>query len=554
MNLDHTTDLLVVGTGAAGLTAALRARADGLDVTVIEKSDKIGGTSALSGGGLWIPDNVVARAAGVRDSIEDAATYLDHVVDDGPWSTPARRRAYLATGPRMVRFLIDRGARFIYADGYPDYYAEQPGGHPRGRSIEPAVFNGKDLGTWRSALRSYGGPPIALHNHEVRQLVLAGRSTTGARTAARALGVRTLGRMIAGQIPLTMGASLVGQLLLLVRRAGISPLTETPMIELDTTPTGVVTGAVVERQGRRTHIHARRGVLLCAGGFARNPAMRDLYQEQPITAGWSSASPDDTGDGVRAGMAIGAATALLDEAWWGPSTILPNGSAHFLVWERSLPGSIIVDSSGQRFMNESGPYVDCGHQQYQRHRNLPAIPAWMIFDARHRRRYPIGMLPPGFTPGWAIQSGFLRRSGDLSDLAHQCDIDPDGLCASVERINAFARDGNDRDFHRGAHIYDRYYSDDRIKPNPTLGPIVEPPFYALAIYPGDLGTKGGLLTDEHARVLNQQHHPIPGLFAAGNTSASVMGRTYPGPGATLGPALAFAYIAAGHAATHPVTT
>jgi 3-oxosteroid 1-dehydrogenase len=308
---------------------------------------------------------------------------------------------------------------------------------------------------------------------------------------------------------------------------------------------GRVVGAVLAGE-KPLRVSARRGVLLAAGGFARNPELRRRYQ--PACDEWSSAARGDTGDLIELGLALGADMALMDDAWWGPAFVSPEGARQFSVWERSMPGAILVDQGGRRFVNESASYVDVGHAILARHREAAAIPSWLIMDARHRRRYAFGALPPGRTPRTLIESGFVVRASSLDDLARQTGVDPNGLRGTIGRFNSFARSGIDGDFGRGSNVYDNYYGDPRIKPNPNLGPIERPPFFAVRVYPGDLGTKGGLVTDEDGRVLRPDGSAIDGLYAAGNTTATVMGRTYPGPGGTLGPALLFAYAAARHIA------
>lgn len=544
---DYQADVLIVGSGGAGLVAALVVKERGFEPLVVEKTGFVGGTTAWSGGGLWIPANPVARAAGVRDSLEDARRYLDEIIGDvGPASSPERRRAFLENGPLMVEFLQRLGFRWRPSLGYPDYYPDRPGASTAGRCIEGAVFDGRQLGVWLSRLHRYPGmPPIPIHTNEAARFAVMLRTPAGAATALRLAG-RLISHRLRGRLPLTMGASLVGQLLALCLQRSVPIWLESPLVEL-LTEDGRVTGALVRHQGRLVRVRARGGVLLAAGGFAHNREMRERYQPHPITTEWTSAPPSDTGDAIRAAQAIGAALALMDDAWWGPSAVTPQGRPLFLLWERSLPCSIIVDSSGQRFMNESASYVDCGHRQYERHREVPAIPAWLIIDAKHRRRYPFGFLPPAITPKRSTGPRFLVRADSLRDLAARCGIDPDGLERTVERFNRMVLTGRDEDFGRGSTAYDNYYGDPSVRPNPNLGPLDRPPFYATAIYPGDLGTKGGLLTDEWARVLREDGRPIPGLYAARNTTASVMGRTYPGPGSTIGPACVFAYIGMQHA-------
>jgi len=352
--------------------------------------------------------------------------------------------------------------------------------------------------------------------------------------------------MIIGRKPAGLGGALIGQLLYLAMQRGISIQTNSPMVEL-IYENGAVTGVVVEKEGRRVEVRGK-AVILAAGGFARNNAMRQQYHPHPITADWTVATGGDLGVPIQAGIAIGAATALMDDAWWGPCFTDSKGNSQFMIWERSFPYGIIVDSAGKRFMNESASYVDCGHWQYERNQAVPAIPAFFIGDARHRKYYPFGMMLPGSTPKEAYESGFMVKADSLSELAHNLGIEANNLEQTVQRFNQFAETGKDLDFHRGDSAYDRGYSDPRVRPNPNLGEITQPPFFAVKVWPGDLGTKGGLLTNECAQVLREDGSVIKGLYAAGNTSASVMGRTYPGPGSTIGPAMVFGMIAGQHAA------
>ena len=546
-DFDYQTDVLVVGSGGAGLVGALVMKEHGFEPLVIEKTAFVGGTTAWSGGGLWIPNNPVSRRAGLQDSFESALRYMDEVIGDvGPASSPQRRRAFLEFGPQMVEFLERLGFRWRAAVGYPDYYPEKPGGSTFGRAIEGALFDGRELGPWLPRLHRYPSvPSVPLHTNEAAKYALALRTLQGAATAARVTW-RLFSWRLRGRVPLTLGASLVGQLLRLCVQRSIPIWLESPLVEL-LVDDGAVVGAVVQHQGRRVRVRARGGVLLASGGFAQNREMCERYHPHPITTEWTSAPPSDTGDAIRAAQAIGAALALMDDAWWGPTAIMPNGRPLFVLWERSFPFSIIVDSSGQRFMNESASYVDCGHWQYERHRTIPAIPAWLIIDSKHRRFYPFGFVPPVITPRSMTSERFLVRAETVRELAHCCGIDPDGLERTIGRFNRMALVGRDEDFHRCESACDRFYGDPRVRLNPNLGPLDKPPFYATAIYPGDLGTKGELLTDEWARVLREDGQPILGLYAAGNTTASVMGRTYPGPGSTIGPACTFAYIGMLHA-------
>lgn len=543
---DEVVDVLVVGTGSAAMTTALAVKESGKEPLVIESTELYGGSSAMSGGGLWIPNNPVMREAGVDDSYEKARTYMDTVIGDvGPASSPERRDAFLRSGPEMVSFLRGLGMRFVYARGYSDYYPEKPGGTPIGRGIEGERWNVKKLGPWATKVR--GLIPMAAHTSEVAAINLSFRSLKGFLTAANVIGVQTILPLLIGQKKVGLGNSLMGQMLHLALQRDIPVWLSSPLVEL-ITENGAVVGGVVDKEGKRMRMGARQGVMLAAGGFAQNDEMRQKYHPHPITTQWTSANPGDIGTALQAGVEVGAALALMDDAWWGPSVINPNGAAGFLLAERSLPHGFIVDVGGERFMNESESYVDAGHDQYARNATVGAIPAYLIIDSRHRRWYPFGMALPGMTPRKLIDSGFFTKADSLEELARKIGVDADGLHRTASRFAEFARRGVDEDFHRGDSAYDRVYSDPRVKPNPNLGAVSRPPFYAVKIWPGDLGTKGGLLTDEHARVLREDGSVIEGLYAAGNTSASVMGHTYPGPGSTIGPAMTFGYIGGRHAA------
>lgn len=545
MNSDSSKSVVVVGSGAAALTAALAAKEAGLEPLVVERMDTIGGSSGMSGGGMWVPNNPLMLQAGVPDSYEQARLYMDTVIGDvGPASSPQRRDAFLRQGPRMVEWLSRLGFRFHYTPGYADYYPEQPGGSVKGRSVEPDFFDLNKLGAYKGKIN--GALPLALHTLDASKISLSFRVFSAFLHTAYLIGIRNIGSRLIGKSPTGLGGALIGQLLYLALQRSIPVWTNSPMVEL-ISEGGRVKGVVVEKEGKRTALYSK-AVILAAGGFAHNNEMRQRYHPHPITTEWTVANPGDLGIAIQAGMAIGAATALMDDAWWGPVFIDHKGKSQFMLWERSAPYSFIVDSSGQRFMNESASYVDCGHWQYERHRQVPAIPAYLIMDSRHRRYYPFGMMLPGRTPKEVFESGMMVMADSLEELAKGLNINAENLLETARRFNQFAASGKDLDFRRGDSAYDRVYSDPKVKPNPNLAPVERPPFYAVRVWPGDLGTKGGLLTDECARVLNTNGEPIEGLYAAGNTTASVMGRTYPGPGSTLGPAMVFGMIAGRHAA------
>jgi succinate dehydrogenase/fumarate reductase flavoprotein subunit len=548
-------DVLIVGSGAAALTAALRVKAAGFTPLIIEKSAKIGGTSAYSGGGLWIPNtHLQAAVTGHNDSQDEAMTYLEGIIGDvGPASSKERKAAFLKNGPKMIQFLVDQGMKWVPTLGYPDYFPASPGGKTSGRTVEPGMFDANLLGPWKEKL-NYNPvrPPFPVYSYELSKLVRAQVSWEGRFTAVKVFGLRQWPQQtFLGRAPCTLGVSMISQLLYLNIQQEVPIWTETPLKEL-VTEDGRVTGAIIERKGKQVTVEASRGIILAAGGFARNEAMRKKYQSSPITTDWTSASPTDEGDAITAALKIGAATSLMDSAWWGASMVDPaSGTRFWCLYDRVLPHSIIVDQSGKRFANESQNYNSIGTALWNRHKTSPAIPAFLILDTQHRERYVLaGKFMPGKTPQDAIDSGFLTKGETIEELAKQLRVNASNLEQTVQRFNGFAKNGKDQDFGRGDSPYDAFLGDPTHIPNANLGTIEKGPFYAVRIWPGDLGTKGGVLTDEYARALKDTSggklQIIEGLYVVGNSSATIMGRTYAGAGATLGPALTFAFIAANH--------
>jgi 3-oxosteroid 1-dehydrogenase len=546
---DVVTDLLVVGSGGGGLCAALTAGSLGLQALVVEKTAKIGGSTAMSGGVLWLPDNAVSKAAGVQDSRDDARAYFDAVVgDEGPATSKARTEAFLDAVEPMVGFLARAGVPFRHCEGYSDYYDDRPGGKARGRSLETALFDTATLGPWESKLRITDNmPPIPAYTGDVAALSVAPRTLRSVRTVAR-IASRFAAATVRGRRLRGSGVALMGYLLTALLKADIPVWTDSPLIDL-VSEEGRVTGAVIRRDGRTMRVRARRGVLLAAGGFAHNDVMRRKYGRQPASTRWTSANPGDSGEVTEAAIRHGAAVDLMDEAWWIPSSLLPDGKPQFAVYERSKPFAFLVDGNGDRFCNEAASYMEVGRRMYERQAaGTQAVPSWWITDSRNRKRYLWGTTPGGITPRAWISSGYVKKADTIEALARLCDIDPARLRATTDRFNTAAARGEDPDFHKGERAYDRYYGDPSHKPNPCVGPVEKAPFYAFALYPGDVGTSGGVLTDEHARVLDDEGAPIGGLYATGNGTASVMGRHYPGAGASIGASFAFGWIAAHHAA------
>lgn len=549
-NWDHTTDVVVVGTGGGGMTAALVARQAGLDVLMVEKSAYYGGSTAMSGGGLWIPNNYLLQQDGLDDSMEKARTYLQHTIGD---RTPqALQDAYLQNAPEMVKYLASHShVRFHRSKGYADYYPERPGGMADGRALEGSPFDGAKLGADLAQLRpmSMKAPAgLAFTASEYNKLGMITSTWAGKGTALN-VGVRTLFNVLTGVKYLALGQALIARLRLSLKDENVPIWLNTPLREL-VMAEGACVGIVVEKEGKPLRIRALKGVILAAGGFAHNQAMRETYQKAPVNQEWSSANPANTGDAILAGMQIGAQTDLMDDAWWGPSSMPPNAPVMFHVGERSYPGGIMVNAAGKRFTNEAASYVEVVHAMYEKHSAaVPHIPATFIMDSRYRRKYIFGTLfPMQAIPEIYFTSGYFKRGDTIAELAQQCGLDAQTLVETVARFNQFARNGVDEDFRRGDSAYDRYYGDPTVKPNPCLAPIEQPPFYAVQMVAGDLGTKGGLVMDEHARVLAADGAVIPGLYVTGNNAASVMGHTYPGPGSTIGPSMTFGYIAARHIA------
>jgi len=545
--LPAEVDVVVVGAGGAGMSAALSAAHRGLETVLVEKGEHFGGNTARSGGGVWIPGNYALQAAGQVEpgDLDRAKEYLQSIVGD---EVPAvRRETYLDRGPEVMDFIKEKTPlRFAWVPQYADYHPEAPGGRLAGRSCEPVPMDARFLGDELERLHpQYTKAPanMIVTQADFRKISLGMRTIKGPLTMVKVLAKRIVSLVLRRRM-YAMGNAIAIGLRKGLMDAGVPVFYGTPLTEL-VVEDGRVVGVRVERDGTTHEVRARRGVILGSGGFERNLELREKYQPKPTSIDWTTGSTYNDGAGHLAGMAVGADVALMDDAWWGPTIPLPNGP-WFCLAERNLPGSIIVNGAGRRFMNEALPYVEATHAIYEGEATgVPHVPAWMIIDQRYRNRYLFaGLGPRQPFPGRWYKHGVIKKAATLEGLAAEIDVPADELAATIERFNGFARSGVDEDFGRGESGYDKYYSDPTVKPNPSLHTIDQAPFYAVKIVPGDLGTKGGLVTDERARVLRADGSVLEGLYAAGNVSAAVMGHTYAGPGATIGPALVFGYLAA----------
>lgn len=543
--LPAEVDVVVVGAGGAGMTAALAASKHGLDTILIEKSAYFGGSTARSGGGVWMPGNYALKAAGQADAPAESKRYLDAIVGDVV--PKVRRDTYIDRGPEVLDFIREHTPlRFTWVPDYADYHPEAPGGRAAGRSCEPIPLDASFLGDELERLHpQYTKAPanMIVTQADFRKISLGMRTVRGPITMVKVL----LNRILSGlrrRRMYAMGNAIAIGLRKGLIDAGVPVHYETELTGL-VIEDGRVVGVRVTRGGQESVVRARRGVILGSGGFERNLEMREKYQPHPTSVDWTTGSEFNTGGGILAGIAVGAETDLLDDSWWGPTIPLP-GRPWFCLAERNLPGSIIVNQAGERYMNEALPYVEAVHEIYAGEATgVGHVPSWMVIDQRYRNRYVFaGLMPRQPFPGRWYKHGTLKKADTIEGLAAEIGVPADRLTATVERFNGFAKSGVDEDFRRGESAYDKYYSDPTVKPNPSLHTIDQGPFFAVKIVPGDLGTKGGLVTDEHARVLRPDGATIPGLYAAGNVSSAVMGRTYAGPGATIGPAMAFGYLAA----------
>ena len=524
-------DVVVVGSGAIGLTAALAAAAGGARVLVIEKGPYLGGTSAVSGGMLWIPMNRYLREIGKTDDRAQTLDYLTRVTDH-------RIRADVLEsiadrGDELLGFLADRaGLHFCAMEHFPDYHPEWPGAHAGGRSLDPLPFDITPLGKLRDSLRPDHRPPFTMVEYEKWRIFTRFPWEELARRAERGLVAR--------------GRALVAPLVHACAQAGVALATGAGAERLRTTD-GRVTGVVL---ADGTTVGATSGVILACGGFEWSSDMVADFLPGPVEA--SCSPPHNTGDGIRMAAKAGVALGNMREAWWGPMVHVPgeetDGSptGTLLRFERTGPGSVIVNRAGRRFVNEAHNYNDMTkafHSFDPRAYGFTNLPAYLIFDQRHLQAYGfLGHRADQPTPDW------LTSAPTLGELAGKLGIDAEGLSATLAEFNMHAEEGRDPQFHRGESAYDRYWGD-QYATYPALGPVDIGPFHAIEVRSGVIGTKGGVVTDGNGQALDPFGEPVPGLYAAGNTTSHPMGPGYPGAGATLGPGATMGYLAGRRAAS-----
>jgi len=539
-------DVVVVGSGASGFAAAIPAKNEGLKTLLIEKEAVFGGASALSGGGVWIPNNRYLVEAGVADSYEDAKNYLDSTVGDRV--SDDMKETYLKRGIEMLDYFheLSPHMRYSYANNYSDYYPNRKGGKGRGRSIEPLLFDLNELGDWQKLMR----PPamdtkgFVMTGQDFHKVNMISRTWKG-KLRSLTLGWRLIQHIVLKKEFGALGQALIGRLALAYKELGgeiwVNCGFEDFIYEQDR-----VIGITANKDGQDISLKANKGVILGSGGFSRNQAYREKYLPQPTNAAWSSSPEGQTGDIITPAEKLGAQFDLMDRVWGAPSFLDHKGRPFFLVADRGIPNMIIVDQQGNRFIDEPTPYHEFVDVMYAHEKEAGSVPSWLILDKKAKKRYIFaGLFPRQDFPQAYYDNDIVLSAPTIAELAQKMEVPVDALQHTIERFNGFARNGIDEDFHRGESAHDRYYGDPTLK-NPNLDVIEEAPFYAMRVYPGDIGTKGGVVIDTQARILKTDGQPINGVYAAGNCSASVMGESYPGPGATLGPGMTFGYIAAKH--------
>jgi len=557
----HECDVLVAGSGAGGFSAAITAAHQGLDVLMVEKEPLFGGTTAYSAGVIWVPVSEASVAAGIADSGAEALRYLEAEV--GAFLDRPKAEAFVANAAQMLAFFErETHVRYLLMGTWSDYHPGLPGASQGGRSLLPLPYDGRELGEWFRKLRPpirtmmlFGG--MSVSRDDIPHLLNFSRSGASAWHVAKLLARYVRDRLTYPRgTRIANGNALIARLAKSAFEKRVALWLESPLVRL--TQSGErVTGAIVKREGKEIEVVARRAVVLASGGFPGNAEMRSRYYRH-VAAGKNHvplAPAGNTGDGARAAREVGGMLHVEQDqaAAWTPVSLVPqaDGSSvpypHFI--DRCKPGYIAVDRRGRRFANEAESYHDFVQRMFAACEADDTVEAWLVCDHRALRRYGLGVVPPSPLPiGAHLDSGYLVRASSPPALAKSLGIDAASFERTLARYNEFAARGEDPDFGKGTNAYHRFGGDPLHKPNPNIAPIVTGPFYAVRLVPGDLGTFIGLATDQHARVLDVNERPVPGLYAVGNDQASVMGGKYPGAGITIGPALTFGYIAALHIA------
>ncbi len=559
LQFDETFDFVTVGSGGGSMCSALVMRAMGKSVVVLEKMPRIGGTTSRSGGVMWIPNNHFMKEDGVEDSYEKSMEYMEATAGrsvDAPGTTKERRSAYVTEGPKMIRFLMNNGIKLQRIAWWPDYYDDRPGGSAPGRTIIADLFDTNELGEWRDRLEP-NFMKVPAYHYEGFKIALLKSSIQG-RLAMLKVGWRIVTAKLTGKRWTTAGGALQGRMMQASLKAGVDLRINSPVRSFIQDDKGAIRGVVCEKDGKPWRVGANLGVLVNAGGFSHNQEMRDKYQPG-TSVEWTATPGGNTGEMILEMMKLGAAIGQMEEMVGNQMSIPPgvknNGDGIELSavggqMNITKPHSIIVDQSGVRYMNESGSYMEFCQNMLKRDKTVPAVPSWWIVDEKYMDKYMYTATMAGTKkPQEWYDSGFLKRADSLETLAELIAVDPAVLRKTVDRFNADARLGVDSEFGRGNRAYDNFLGDFyREDGSHTLGPIEQGPFYAAPMVPGDVGTYGGVVTDVNARVLREDGSAIEGLYATGISTASVMGRIYPGAGSSVGPSFVWGYIAAKHAA------
>ena len=559
---DEIFDVLVIGSGCGGLTAALTADiSNPARVLVIEKSHLIGGTSATSGGVIWIPDNHLGKEKGAQDSLSEAKEYLKATIPADEFNEPLID-TYLDQGPKMVKFMEENtDARYTSLEHYPDYFQDAPGVKLGNRALEPLPVSADILGDDVDNLHPSGPQTILFGRYGVNFEESHAFTTQSPGWLRLFLKIfikywlditwrikRKRSRRLA------FGAASVTRLISSVKKRNIPIWRSTELKEYIFKNNRVV-GAVVQKDGKIISIKTTRGVIVASGGFGQNQSMREEYLPKPTNADWGCEPKTNTGDPIKAAEAIGAQLKFMDKAWWVTTLKAPDEDFPRLSEvEKSMPGNYTVNKSGKRFSNESQNYLTFMLDVLKKQEKGESFtPMYMIFDANHRKNYPVGPLMPGkFFPDSIVKfvhknwfnDDFITRASSIEELAKKTGINPDGLIETIQKVNEYSKTGKDLDFQRGDNERDRFSGDQSLV-NPCLGSVIQAPFYAMRIDPGEFATCGGMVINQNGQVINKNNDPISGLYASGNCTPALL-TTYPGPGATIGPAMTFGFIAGKH--------